>query len=261
MRGFSLAEVLAALMIAAMISAAVLGIYRRAERSAAAVINKLDSDRLPNEILQRIAEDLDSIVSSNPDVKIVIENKFVNVPGTGLLPAARLTITETIEDSRNRALTFEQITWQSSYDYESPIDGLVLYRSHSGLTWEEQVLDKNKEDWEKELFVPISGGVTFFKIEAFALHNRVERWDGPPPPGIIVTISFAEPDKKPDGTFDVPDALKITRAIALDRTRKIKFQLAVSEESPGEQDPGNVESSEAGDVRPATLKQTKESIE
>ncbi|MHC4508719.1 MAG: prepilin-type N-terminal cleavage/methylation domain-containing protein [Planctomycetota bacterium] len=259
MRGFSLAEVLAALTIGAMISVAVLGIYRRAERSAAAVIHKLDSSRLPDEILQRIAEDLDDVVSANSNVKMVIQNKLANVAGTGLVPAAKLTITETIEDNRNRELKFEEITWQSSYDYESPMDGLVLYRSHSGITSEDKVLDKNKEDWERELFVPICGGVTFFKIEGFTGNNRVERWNGPPPPGIIVTISFAEPSKKADGTFDVPEEQKIMRAIALDRTRKIRFQIAASEQSPGEEIQENAESPDGGGVRPATLKQTEKS--
>jgi prepilin-type N-terminal cleavage/methylation domain-containing protein len=51
--GFSLAEVLTALMIGAMVLVAVLGIYGRAERSAAAVTRKLDSLRLPSESLLR----------------------------------------------------------------------------------------------------------------------------------------------------------------------------------------------------------------
>ena len=104
-RGFSLAEVLAALTIGAMICVAVLGVYQRADRSAAAVIQKLDSSRLPSEILQRIAEDLDTVISSGSTAKISIENKFVSVAGS-MLVAARLTITDTIEDNRNRELKF-----------------------------------------------------------------------------------------------------------------------------------------------------------
>jgi hypothetical protein len=217
-----------------MVLVAVLGIYHRAENSAAAVIRRLDSSRLPGEVLQRIAEDLDSIISSSSDAKITIENKFENVAGTQLVPAARLTITRTIQDSRNIEHKFEEITWQSSYDFENPAGGQVLYRSYSGITMEDKVLDKSKDDWERELFVPICSGVTLFKIEAFTGKNPVERWTGSPPPGVIVTISFAEPYKKVDGTFDVLDDEKITRAIALDRTRKIRFEVAASQSGEGD---------------------------
>jgi hypothetical protein len=50
------------------------------------------------------------------------------------------------------------------------------------------------------------------------------------PAGIVVTISFAEPYKTLDGTLDVPDAEKIVRTIAIDRTRKIGFELAPKED-------------------------------
>jgi prepilin-type N-terminal cleavage/methylation domain-containing protein len=261
MRGFSLAEVLAALLIGAMISVAVLGIYQRADRSAAAVIQRLDSSRLPNEILQRIAEDLDALVTSNSTAKVIIENKLANVAGTKLMAAARLTITDTIEDNRNRELKFKEVTWQSSYDVESPFDGLVLYRSYNGITWEDKVLDKNKEDWERELFVPICASVTFFKIEAVTGSIRAERWNGSPPPAIAVTISFAEPYKKVDGTFDVLDEQKLTRTIALDRTRKIRFEIAAPEESRSEEAKKNTESPGNVDTQPVEPKNTKKPME
>lgn len=223
--GFSLAEVLAALTIGAMVLVAVLGIYNRAENSAAAVTRKLDASRLPSEVLQRIAEDLDSIISAGSDVKITIQNKLEN-----LFPAARLTILRTINDSRDREQKFEEIVWQSSYDFESATDGLVLFRSHSGIILEDKVLEKNKDDWERELFVPICGGVTFFKISAIRGGQPIDRWSGSLlPPGIVVTISFAEPFRRVDGTFDVPDEEKITRTIAIDRTRKIKFEVVASQ--------------------------------
>jgi prepilin-type N-terminal cleavage/methylation domain-containing protein len=59
--GFSLAEVLAALTISAMVLAAVVAIYSRAQNSAAAIVRKLDSTRLSTEVLQAITEDLDTI--------------------------------------------------------------------------------------------------------------------------------------------------------------------------------------------------------
>jgi prepilin-type N-terminal cleavage/methylation domain-containing protein len=228
--GFSLAEVLTALTIGAMVTVAVLGIYHRAENSAAAVTRRLDSSRLPGEVLQRIAEDLDNIISSSSDAKITIENKFENVASMMLVPAAKLTITRTIQDSRDREQKFREIIWQSSYDFESATNSLTLYRSSGGINLEDKVLEKNKDDFEREAFVPICSGTTFFKIEALSGKDPIERWNGAPPRGIVVTISFAEPYKRADGTFDVLDEEKITRTIAIDRTRKIRFDTSTAED-------------------------------
>jgi prepilin-type N-terminal cleavage/methylation domain-containing protein len=225
--GFSLAEVLAAMTIGAMILVAILTIYSRADRTAAAVIHRLDSSRLSSEVLQRIAEDLDRVTSSDTDTKIMIENKFKNG-----FPAAKLTITRTFKDSKNTEQKFEEIVWQSLYDYESPDDGLVLYRSHSGIPAEDKILDKSKDQIELERLVPICSGVTFFRINAITGGKPVVKWDDVPPPGIKATISFAEPVKSSNGTLDVPDEEKITRTIAIDRTREIRFAIETTAGSP-----------------------------
>jgi len=221
--GFSLAELLAAMTIGAMIMVSILAIYARAERSATAVISRLDNPRLAQEILQRITEDLDGVISSDSDAKITIENKF----DSGL-PAAKLTITRTVTDSKMKEQTFEEITWQSSYDFEGFDDGLVLYRSYSGINMEDKVLDRQKEDAERAMLVPVCSGVTFFKVQAITGKKPAEKWGGSPPPGITVTISFAEPFKTANGTYEVLEEDKITRTIAIDRTRKIKFAIEES---------------------------------
>ncbi len=229
--GFSLAEVLTALMIGSMVLVAVLGIYGRAERSAAAVTRKLDRLRLPSEVMQRIAEDLDGIISTGSGTKITIENKFENG-----LPTARLTITRTFYNRRNQEQTFEKIIWQSNYDFESGIDSLVLYRSHSGIALEDKLLDKDKEVWQRELFIPICGGVTFFRVRVPRGESFLDRWTSSSlPPGIEVTISFAEPFKTVGGTLDVPEEEKIARTIAIDRTRKIRFTVEKKEYVPDEE--------------------------
>jgi len=251
-QGFSLAEMLAALTIGAMVTVAVLGIYHRAENSAATVTRRLDSSRLPGEVLQRIAEDLDNIISSSSDAKITIENKFENVASAMLVPAAKLTITRTIQDSKDKEQIFKEIIWQSSYDFESATNSLILYRSSGGLDMEDKVLEKNKDDFERELFVPICSGITFFKISVLAGKNPIEKWNGSPPPGIVVTISFAEPYKRADGTFDVPDEEKFTRTIAIDRTRKIRFDTSTSEYGNDEegQEEGQEDMNLPGDENP-----------
>ncbi len=219
--GFSLAEVLLALTIGAMVLVTVLGIYSRSEAGAEAITRRLDSSRLPREVLQRIAEDLDGIIASGYGTKITVENKFEKG-----FPIARLTILRTIFDFRNEVQTFEKIVWQSSYDVEA--DSLVLYRSYSGIGSEDKLLDEKRSDWEKGFtFVPICTGVTFFKIQVPVGENFQEKWTSDLlPGGVVVTISFAEPFKTPAGTLDVPDAQKIVRTIAIDRTRKINFIIA-----------------------------------
>lgn len=232
LQGFSLAEVLAALTIAAMVLVAVLGIYSRAERSAAAITRKLDSSRLPSEVLQRIAEDLDGIIVAGKDTNITVENKFEKG-----YPTARLEILKTIYDRRERPQTFEKILWQTSYDYDNEAGGLVLYRSHSGIALEDKLLDEQNEDWQRELFIPICTGVTFFRIQVPVGENFQDKWTNSSlPKAVVATISFAEPFETLEGTLDVPDAGKITRTIAIDRTRKIGFIFVkkVEEEKQGQ---------------------------
>lgn len=246
-KGFSLAEVLAALTIGAMILVSVLGIYNRAEKSAAKVTQQLHSSRLSSEVLQRIAEDLDRIISSNTDTTITIANKFKNG-----FPAAKLTIKRTIKDSSNTEQIFEEIVWQSLYDYESPDIGLVLYRSYSGIALEDKVLDRNKDDFELERSVPICSGITFFNIKALKGKAPVEKWGGPPPSGITATISFAEPFKKVNGTLDVLDEEKITRTIAIDRTRKIRFTIGMTGSSEDAKTPAQAETPDEESLPPSS---------
>jgi len=222
-KAFTLAEVVAALTIGSMVLVVVLGIYTRAEQTAASITYKLDSNLLPKEVLQRIAEDLDDIVGANSDTKIIIRRNKLDQ----LFQSARIEIVKTINDSKNNPVTFEKIVWQSSYDYDSWVDGLVLYRSHTGIAVEDKLFDEVRADWEKEYsFVPICEGVTFFKIQVPVGDKLQNRWVSDKlPPGIIVTISFAEPFKTVEGFFDVPEEEKITRTIAIDRSRKIKFKV------------------------------------
>lgn len=248
--GFTLAEVLAALTIGSMILVAVLGIYSRVEKGTAAIRRRLDRSRVPFEVLQRISEDLDRIVapvsdSKLADTKITIENKLNN-----LYPSARLTIVRTIYDASNKKETFEEIVWQSSFDYDSDANGLVLYRSHGGMAVEDKLLEKGREAWEKDYsFVPICSGVSYFKIEVPVGENIQDSWTGDSlPKGIIVTISFAQPYKTVEGTFDVPDAEKVVRTIAVDRARKIAFAVTKKEEQEederGEQEDQDSQDSE-----------------
>jgi len=216
--GFSLAEMLAALTIGAMVLVAVLGIYSRAETSVTAVTKKLDSSQLPSEVLQHIAEDVDRITAAGSNTQITVENKFERGFQT-----AKMIILKTIYATENRPQTFERIVWQGSYDRDA--NGLVLYRSYNGVGLEDKLLDEQRSIWEQEYpFVPICDGVTFFEIQVPSGENFSDRWmSNTLPRAVVVTISFAEPLETLTGMWDVPDAKKTRRTIAIDRTRKIRF--------------------------------------
>ncbi|MHC4532733.1 MAG: PilW family protein [Planctomycetota bacterium] len=253
--GFSLAEIITSLTIGSMILVAVLVVYNRAERSAAAVTRKLDGSRLLSEVMQRIAEDLDGIITTGSDTKINIENKFENG-----FPTSRLTITRTFFDSKNQEQIFENIVWQTNYDFESNVDGMVLYRSHSGIALEDKLLDNNKDDWERGLFVPICAGITFFRIKVPWGETYLDKWTSTSlPPGIEVSISSAEPFKTVGGTLDVPEEGKVIRTIAVDRTRKIKFTAAKRELAEGEEkEQANEPLPDGEKAQPDSPKKTKE---
>ena len=221
--GFSLAEAIAALVISSMVLVTIFTIYSRVESSAASIRGRLDDDRLPGEVLQRIAEDLDNIIATASDIRITIPgNKHDH-----LYPTARLEILKTIytDEGKNEPQKFEEIIWQAAYDYDSSANGLVLYRSHSGIAYEDKLLDEKRDASEKDYtFIPICEGVTYFRLQVPQGDSFANAWNSPSlPRSIVVTLSFAEPFMAIDGTFDVSEEDKIKRTIAIDRTRKIKY--------------------------------------
>jgi len=220
-RGLCLAEALITLVIGSMVLVAVLAVYARIERSSEAATVTLDSSRLAEEVLQRIAEDLDKIVVASSDTLIQLPgNKRVKG-----LASSRLEIIKNVYNSENKPVTFERIIWQT---YPDPYgNGMILYRAHSGIVGEDKLLDQQKEDWERQLFVPVCQGVTFFQVQAIKNGKLFEKWASPTlPMGVVVTISFAEPYETVGGVLDVPEEEKITRTIAVDRTRSIRFNFA-----------------------------------
>jgi prepilin-type N-terminal cleavage/methylation domain-containing protein len=217
--GFSLGEMLVALVIGAMVLTAILTVYGRMNDASDAVLRKIDSPALADEVFQSIQEDLDRILGTEPGVTIQIQNGSDNK-----YARAQLVIRRTLRDSKNQEQTFEEITWRAGYDYDSSF-GLVIYRGHEGINSEDQFLDQRREAWEKNYpLVPICRGVTFFQIEVPRGEGFLDRWsDTALPPGVRVTISFAQPFETVRGTYDVDDAEKITRTIAIDKTRRIRF--------------------------------------
>lgn len=227
--GFSLAEVLAVLVVVSMVLVAVLAVYSRAERAAAAVTRKFDAFQVPSEVLQRIAEDLDRVISPGSEVKMIISNKISDG-----LQSAKMTILRTVVDSKGKQRTLEEIIWQTGYDFETDTEGMVLYRGHSGIMLEDKLLDDQRSDWEKGYpLVPVCSGVTYFRIvvpQGEKVPDK-DKWSSDSLPKCIkVTISFAEPVETLLGSYEVPEGQRVTRTIAIDRTRPIRFVIAPIEE-------------------------------
>jgi len=229
-RAFTLVEILAALTVGTMVLLAVLALYNRGQSGSAAVISKMESNRLPREVFQRIAEDLDRVAGGGQGVQIDILNKLQDG-----LSAAKLEIFKPINDAKDQQQTLEKIVWQSSTDPESGL--LTLYRSHSGIAMEDALLDNQKEPWQREVFVPICSGITLFKIEVPKDENEtsLDRWTEGIPPAIRITMSFAQPYKTVSGTFDVPEEEKIVRTIAVDRTRRPTFTISDANQADANQ--------------------------
>ncbi len=225
-RGYSLGEMLAALVIGAMVLTAILGVYGQANRAAEAVLDRIESPSLATEVLQRIAEDLDRTLGADENVTVAIRNGFDN----GFV-TAELIVRRVLKDAENKEQTLEEIIWRAGYDYDSAVPGLVIYRSRTGVGLEDKLLDAQRANWEDNYsFVPLCRGVTYFRIEVPRGDGAVDRWPGPAvPPGIRVVLSFAKPYETVRGTLDVFDEQKISRTIAIDRIRAIRFAEAGSE--------------------------------
>jgi hypothetical protein len=170
--GFSLVEALVAMMVAAMAFVAVFAIYDQVQRASDSITRKLDNDVLPSEILQKIAEDIDRIAGPGSDAKITIVNSFQSG-----LPAAQLTIvSQMLDKDSNKPQILEKVVWQTDYDLATA--RLILYRSHSGLIWEDNLLDREQRtDWtpDRQLFVPLCVGLSYFKVQVPQPQNLAQK--------------------------------------------------------------------------------------
>lgn len=250
---FSLVEIVVVLLITAMIMLASFTIYGRVQAATAAVNATLDRDILPTEILQRIAEDLDRLAFAGLGTTISIQNKF----DSSGYNVAQLVIKNVVYDEDNKPRVFEKIIWRSSYDFFD--DSLILYRSHNGVNLEDKVIADDRQIELKEegndFFIPLCSGITFFKIQVPAIkvfgenvtlpgldemmevseeeEKFLDRWGGDKlPKAVTITISFAQPYQAVTGELDVLESEKITRTIAIDRTRKIKYRFVARDLEP-----------------------------
>ncbi|HBG77814.1 MAG TPA: hypothetical protein DDW84_03040 [Phycisphaerales bacterium] len=219
-RGFTLAEALAALVISVMIMITAVGIYMGVRRAEVSINRRLQSGFLAMEVLQRIAEDIDRVAIGGSDITMTINNRL----DSGY-KSSKLVIENKIYDKDNKPQVFEKIVWQSRFDPDA--NGLIIYRSHSGYTLEDKMLDEPKEKYEAEKYIPICQGATVFQVQAVSDGNTiVGDWQNPQlPPAVKISLSFDALQQDLLGNQAVPEELVKSRTIAVDRFRTTAYQF------------------------------------
>ena len=219
---FTLVETLVVLMMAAMIVTSVLMIYQRVRGSAAKIIGHMQQTELQNEILQKIAEDIDRLAAPGFEASI----KFRNKVSADTYSGAQLVLENNYYGKGDKKQTYEQIIWQTWYDPDD--DAMILYRLHDGLNVEDKILEENADDSPSAgLFIPVVSGVTFFELRTQQGETILSAWtaEDKMPVAVRVGISFAPLEQWSDGSIGVPDESISYRTVAINRTRMIPYQF------------------------------------
>jgi type II secretory pathway component PulJ len=240
-QGFSLIEILTVLILSTMILISVIMIYSRVRTSAVAIDARLNQEAIPDEILQKIAEDIDRLAAPGFDATITIQNKI----DTGY-NSAQLIIENRYYGNGEppQSNIYERVVWQSMYD--PMFDQMTLYRSHGGLNYEDAVLDNQLSEGQKkerlDKYVPICPGLTYFGVYALTDANEMTpQWQKQAMPnGVLIKLSLHPMIQMEDGSFELPEENIVSRAVAVDRTRPIAYK--VGEKLADYDDPNKTES-------------------
>ncbi|MCK4999631.1 MAG: hypothetical protein KAS23_08850 [Anaerohalosphaera sp.] len=250
-RAFTLVEMIAVVMMAAMIVVAILGVHYQITSAIASINERLNSDDISSEVLQRIAEDLDRLASPGFDTAVRTFNKF-----EGGYQKAQLVIENKIYGSDNKSKIFERVIWHSFYDSFS--ETMTLYRSHGGIAMEDQLMDyamssatetsqASLQKAGQEPCVPICEGLTYFEISAVSGTKVIANWSSTTlPTALLISVSFAEPIETVTGEFEIPLEEIYTRTVAIDRTRKIGYKFIKKDFSLD--DPNDVSAEDPNDI-------------
>ncbi|HAL44357.1 MAG: hypothetical protein A2Y12_13900 [Planctomycetes bacterium GWF2_42_9] len=215
---FTLAETLMALIIGMMIMAAVIGVYSTVRNAQSSIEKRLKQGFAATEILQRISEDIDRLALPSADVTVTVRNK-IDIEGFKI---SQMVIESKFNDKDNKPQTFEKVTWQSRVASDG--NGLVVYRAHSGYSMEDKMLEEAKQNYEREVFVPVCSDATMFALEVTDGNTITEEWINPAlPQAIQISLSFEPRQQDILGNMTVPEELVKTRIVALDRFRQIPY--------------------------------------
>ncbi|MCP4451598.1 MAG: prepilin-type N-terminal cleavage/methylation domain-containing protein [Planctomycetes bacterium] len=219
--GFTLTELMVAVVIASMVLSVLLAISSHVQQSAASINKTLGEFELVQEVLQLIAEDLDTKIDPEAGTTLTVFNRVEDG-----YPTAKMVISTTMKDEKFEAQILEEITWQANVDLQT--NRIVLYRSHTGHILEDKLLDQRRDPVESfSPFVPVCGGLTAFRIEVYRQGEWTDQWASKElPTGIRVVVTDAIAEKNVRGEWEVPEEALVSRTMAIDRTRELKFEVA-----------------------------------
>ncbi len=219
--GFTLTELMVAVVIAAMLLSVLLAISSHVQQSAASIERTLSEFELVQEVLQLISEDLDTKIDPEAGTTLTVFNRVEDG-----YPTAKMVITTTLKDAKFEDQILEEITWQANVDLET--SRIVLYRSHTGHILEDKLLDQRRDELESfSPFVPVCGGLTAFSIEVQRNGEWIDQWvSAELPTGIRVIMTDAIAEKNVRGEWEVPEEALVSRTMAIDRTRVLEFKVA-----------------------------------
>jgi prepilin-type N-terminal cleavage/methylation domain-containing protein len=208
-RGLTLIELVISITVAGMMMVALFFIYSHAQSAVDGMSRTLDQSQVPQRILQLIAQDVDRFSADTDELLMQPEVRREN----GLV-SSRLFMQTQIYDSMMRAVPYEKVVWETRYDAES--QSMILYRSHSGLVSEDNLLESQRTPEEASAYVPLCSGLTYFSV------TKTPATGLGTPDQLIVSLSFAQPETE-GGESVIPPEQIITRTIAVNRLRKIGY--------------------------------------
>jgi len=220
-------EIMAVLMIVAMVTLAALGVFNRARTASASISRRLDRNDASLEVLQRIAEDLDRLAKPGYNIKVTVANKIVDG-----FSKSQLVIQSDYYNKAGKLAMFEKVIWQTQYDTFE--DTLILYRGHFGINLDDKILsvaEAERAKIDQKPFVPVCAGMTFFEFTVPQGDKKpLKKWtSGKLPPAITVVMSFAPPVELATGEFVILEEDTEKRTIAIDRTKKLRFTFVKKE--------------------------------
>ncbi len=222
--GFTLAETLAALVIAMMVMAATVAVYSTVRKAQFSIDRRLKEGFTATEIIQRISEDIDRLALPSSDVTLSIKNKL-DIEGFKI---SQMIIESKYYDKDNTPQTFEKIIWQSRVAPDG--NQLVVYRAHSGYSMEDKMLEEKKEKYEMEKYIPVCSGATMFAIEVSDGNNVTETWESTDlPQAVKISISFEPRWQDALGNMTVSEESVRTKTVAVNRFRQIPYTFVYKE--------------------------------
>lgn len=231
---FTLVETLVVLMLSAMIVAATLSVYQRVRAATVVIGDQMSRHRLQDEILQKIAEDIDRLAAPGFEATIKFRNRSVSAAGGVNFQSAELILNNSYYGNNDKKDIYEEIVWRTAYDADE--ETMILYRMHRGLNAEDPLFANKPNQIESTLdkslerYIPVAAGVTFFDLRTQQGENVLGAWTSETlPKAVRIGLSFAWPVEMEDGSVAVPDDEIMYRTVAVDRSRMIPYNFVKME--------------------------------